>query len=69
MPYILTVNDEVLRHGLIKRQEHCLKSQIRWLFATPQRSQLNNVQFERRIYSILVALQMCFTLLAQNLVG
>lgn len=31
--------------------------QIKWLSATPQRSQLNNVQFERRIYSILVALQ------------
>lgn len=32
-------------------------SQIKWLSTTPQRSQLNNVQFERRIYSILVALQ------------
>lgn len=31
--------------------------QIKWLSATPQQAQLNNIQFERRIYSILVALQ------------
>lgn len=32
---------------------------IKWLSETPQRSQLNNVQFERRIYSILVAITNC----------
>ncbi|WP_373699029.1 Abi family protein [Neisseria dentiae] len=30
---------------------------IKWLSTTPQRSQLGNVQFERRVYSILTALQ------------
>lgn len=32
-------------------------SGIKWLSTIPERSELGNVQFERRIYSILVALQ------------
>lgn len=41
--------------GIAIKIPHSTK--IRWLSVIPQRNQLNNIQFERRIYSILVALQ------------